>query len=81
MRQSGAARRIRVNVLSPGPIQTTGFDAFADKDVKAFMQSLVPLDRLGTVEDVANAALLLASNDSSYVAGIELFVDGGAAQV
>jgi NAD(P)-dependent dehydrogenase (short-subunit alcohol dehydrogenase family) len=75
------ARRIRVNVLSPGPIQTPGFDVFADKDVKAFMQSLVPLDRLGTVEDVANAALFLASNDSSYVAGIELFVDGGAAQV
>jgi NAD(P)-dependent dehydrogenase (short-subunit alcohol dehydrogenase family) len=75
------ARRIRVNVLSPGPIQTPGFDVFADKDVKAFMQSLVPLDRLGTVDDVANAALFLASDDSSYVAGIELFVDGGAAQV
>jgi NAD(P)-dependent dehydrogenase (short-subunit alcohol dehydrogenase family) len=75
------ARRIRVNVLSPGPIQTPGFDVLADKDVKAFMQSLVPLDRLGTVEDVANAALFLASDDSSYVAGIELFVDGGAAQV
>jgi len=75
------ARRIRVNVLSPGPIQTPGFDVFADKDVKAYMQSLVPLDRLGTVDDVANAALYLASDDSSYVAGIELFVDGGAAQV
>lgn len=75
------ARRIRVNVLSPGPIQTPGFDVFADKDVKAFMQSLVPLDRLGTVEDVANAALYLASDESSYVAGIELFVDGGSAQV
>jgi NAD(P)-dependent dehydrogenase (short-subunit alcohol dehydrogenase family) len=75
------SRRIRVNVLSPGPIQTPGFDVFADKDVKAFMRSLVPLDRLGTVEDVANAALFLASDDSSYVAGIELFVDGGSAQV
>jgi NAD(P)-dependent dehydrogenase (short-subunit alcohol dehydrogenase family) len=75
------ARRIRVNVLSPGPIQTPGFDVFADKDVKHYMQSLVPLDRLGTVDDVANAALYLASDDSSFVAGIELFVDGGAAQV
>lgn len=75
------ARRIRVNVLSPGPIQTPGFDVFADKDVKSFMQSLVPFDRLGAVEDVANAALFLASDNSSYVAGIELFVDGGAAQV
>ena len=54
---------------------------FADKDVKSFMQSLVPLDRLGTVDDVANASLFLASDDSSYVAGIEPFVDGGAAQV
>jgi len=75
------ARRIRVNVLSPGPIQTPGFDVFADKDVRSYMQSLVPLDRLGTVEDIANAALYLASDDSSYVAGIELFVDGGSAQV
>jgi NAD(P)-dependent dehydrogenase (short-subunit alcohol dehydrogenase family) len=75
------ARRIRVNVLSPGPIQTPGFDEFADKDVKAFMQSLVPLDRIGTVDDVANAALFLASDDSSYVAGIELSVDGGSAQI
>jgi NAD(P)-dependent dehydrogenase (short-subunit alcohol dehydrogenase family) len=41
--------------------------------VKAFMQSLVPLNRIGTVDDVANAALFLASDDSSYVAGIELF--------
>jgi len=80
-RDSLKARRIRVNVLSPGPIQTPGFDVFADKDVKSFMQSLVPFDRLGTADDVAKAALYLASDDSSYVAGIELFVDGGTAQV
>jgi NAD(P)-dependent dehydrogenase (short-subunit alcohol dehydrogenase family) len=75
------ARKIRVNVLSPGPIETPGFDVFADKDVKAYMQSLVPLDRLGKADEIAKAALFLASDDSSYVAGTELFVDGGSAQV
>jgi NAD(P)-dependent dehydrogenase (short-subunit alcohol dehydrogenase family) len=75
------ARHIRVNVLSPGPIQTPGFDVFADHDVKTYMQSIVPLGRIGTAEEVAKAALFLASDDSSFVAGVELFVDGGSAAV
>jgi NAD(P)-dependent dehydrogenase (short-subunit alcohol dehydrogenase family) len=75
------ARHIRVNVLSPGPIQTPGFDVFANPDVKTYMQSLVPLGRIGTAEEVARAALFLASDDSSFVAGVELFVDGGSAAV
>jgi NAD(P)-dependent dehydrogenase (short-subunit alcohol dehydrogenase family) len=75
------ARKIRVNVLSPGPIQTPGFDVFADDDVKAHMKSLVPLGRLGTSDEIAKAAVFLASDDSSFVAGVELFVDGGAAAV
>jgi NAD(P)-dependent dehydrogenase (short-subunit alcohol dehydrogenase family) len=75
------ARRIRVNVLSPGPIQTPGFDVFANDEVKSFMQSIVPLGRIGTADEVAKAALFLASDDSSFVAGIELFVDGGSAAV
>jgi NAD(P)-dependent dehydrogenase (short-subunit alcohol dehydrogenase family) len=49
--------------------------------VKSFLKSLVPLGRLGTADEVAKAALFLASDDSSFVAGIELFVDGGAAAI
>jgi NAD(P)-dependent dehydrogenase (short-subunit alcohol dehydrogenase family) len=75
------ARHIRVNVLSPGPIQTPGFDVFANEDVKTYMQSIVPLGRIGTSDEIAKAALFLASDDSSYVAGVELFVDGGSAAV
>ena len=75
------AKHIRVNVLSPGPIQTPGFDVFANDEVKSFMQSIVPLGRIGTPDEIAKAALFLASDDSSFVAGIELFVDGGSAAV
>jgi NAD(P)-dependent dehydrogenase (short-subunit alcohol dehydrogenase family) len=75
------AKHIRVNVLSPGPIQTHGFDVFANEDVKTYMQSIVPLGRIGTSDEIAKTALFLASDDSSYVAGVELFVDGGSAAV
>jgi NAD(P)-dependent dehydrogenase (short-subunit alcohol dehydrogenase family) len=71
------ARNIRVNVLSPGPIQTPGLDVYANDDAKNFLKSMVPLGRIGTADEIAKAALFLASDDSSYVAGIELFVDGG----
>jgi NAD(P)-dependent dehydrogenase (short-subunit alcohol dehydrogenase family) len=54
---------------------------FANDDVKNFLKSLVPLGRLGTADEVAKAALFLASDDSSFVAGIELFVDGGSAAI
>jgi NAD(P)-dependent dehydrogenase (short-subunit alcohol dehydrogenase family) len=75
------ARKIRVNVLSPGPTQTPGFDVFANNDVRNYMQSLVPLGRIGDADEIAKAALFLASDDSSYVAGVELFVDGGSAAI
>ena len=75
------AKHIRVNVLSPGPIQTPGFDVFANEDVKTYMQSIVPLGRIGTSDEIAKAALFLASDDSSFITGIELFVDGGRAQI
>jgi NAD(P)-dependent dehydrogenase (short-subunit alcohol dehydrogenase family) len=75
------ARKIRVNVLSPGPTQTPGFDTFANDDVRNYMQSLVPLGRIGHADEIAKAALFLASDDSSYVAGVELFVDGGSAAI
>lgn len=79
-------RKIRVNVISPGPIQTPILDGLADseqgrKDVIAHLTSIVPLGRIGQPDEIAKAALFLASQDSSFVAGVELFVDGGAAQV
>jgi NAD(P)-dependent dehydrogenase (short-subunit alcohol dehydrogenase family) len=75
------ARGIRVNVVSPGPIQTAGFDVFANDDVKQYMKSTVPLGRIGAPDEVAKAVLFLASDDSSYVAGVELFVDGGSVAI
>jgi NAD(P)-dependent dehydrogenase (short-subunit alcohol dehydrogenase family) len=75
------ARQIRVNVISPGPIQTPGLDVFANDDVKGYLKTIVPLGRLGTADEVAKAVLFLASDDSSFVAGAELFVDGGLAQI
>ncbi|MHA7634289.1 SDR family NAD(P)-dependent oxidoreductase [Corallococcus sp. M7] len=79
-------RRIRVNTLSPGPIDTPGLnglapDAEGNKQLKDYLISLVPLGRLGQPDEVAKAALFLASDDSSFVNGVELFVDGGAGQV
>ncbi len=73
-------RRIRVNVLSPGPIDTAVFENVA-QEMKDGLVSIVPMGRLGRPEEIATAALFLASDDSSFVTGIELFVDGGTAQV
>ncbi|HUK91147.1 MAG TPA: SDR family oxidoreductase [Blastocatellia bacterium] len=73
-------RKIRVNVVSPGPIDTAAL-AGVPKPVIDQLVAGVPLGRLGRSEEVASAALFLASDDSSFVTGIELFVDGGAAQV
>jgi NAD(P)-dependent dehydrogenase (short-subunit alcohol dehydrogenase family) len=71
-------RGIRFNTLSPGPIDTPMLDAQPDK---AQFEAAVPLNRLGRPEEIAAAALFLASDDSSFVAGVELSVDGGMAQV
>jgi NAD(P)-dependent dehydrogenase (short-subunit alcohol dehydrogenase family) len=79
-------RQIRVNVLSPGPIETpiynkAGLTPVQAADAKVGLVAAVPLGRMGTPDEVAKAAVFLASDDSSYVTGIELFVDGGMAQV
>jgi NAD(P)-dependent dehydrogenase (short-subunit alcohol dehydrogenase family) len=74
------ARKIRVNVLSPGTIDTSIFDG-APKEVKEQFVALIPMGRIGKSEEIAKAVLFLASDDSSFVTGIELFVDGGTAQV
>jgi NAD(P)-dependent dehydrogenase (short-subunit alcohol dehydrogenase family) len=80
------ARHIRVNVVSPGPIDTEGLrELFGSSDVGkqrlANINSLVPMGRLGTADEIAKAVVFLGSDDSSFVTGIELFVDGGTAQV
>ena len=77
---------IRVNAVSPGPINTPIFDKqFPTKEIsdgaKAQFQQMVPLGRLGEPEEVANSILFLASNDSSYITGIDLPVDGGVTQL
>ncbi|RRA50324.1 SDR family oxidoreductase [Acidipila sp. EB88] len=81
-------RGIRVNVISPGPIETPGLNGLAGatdaEQLKGFHDHLgsgVPLGRIGRAEEVARVAVFLVSTDASFVAGIELFVDGGVAQV
>jgi NAD(P)-dependent dehydrogenase (short-subunit alcohol dehydrogenase family) len=73
-------RRIRSNVLSPGPIATPLSDA-QPRDAIDKIVSTIPMGREGEPGEVAKAALFLASDDSSFVTGIELFVDGGRGQV
>jgi NAD(P)-dependent dehydrogenase (short-subunit alcohol dehydrogenase family) len=74
-------RDIRVNVLSPGHIDTPGLSRLLDDRQKDQVAGTVPLGRIGTVDDMGKVAVFLASDDSSYVDGIELFADGGAAQI
>ena len=79
-------RKIRVNAISPGPIDTPGINGLAQSEeqieqFKTSIVSIVPMGRMGSPDEVAKAASFLASDDSSYVTGIELFVDGGMAQI
>jgi NAD(P)-dependent dehydrogenase (short-subunit alcohol dehydrogenase family) len=75
-----------VNVISPGPIRTpalldlAGPNAAQQQGMVDHMASTVPLGRVGDPDDIAGAAVLLASSDASFIAGTELFVDGGQAQ-
>jgi len=73
-------RGIRVNVLSPGTIDTPILDPLGEA-AKEMFKSLIPRGEMGRPEEIATVALFLASSDSSFVNGIELFVDGGTAQV
>ena len=74
-------RGIRINVLSPGTVETPGLSNFMTAEQKAEAAALVPLGRIGTPDDLGKAAVFLASDDGAYITGIELFVDGGAAQI
>ena len=73
-------RKIRVNVISPGTIDT-GIFVGVPNEVKDQFVSLIPMGRIGQPREMATAALFLASDDSSFITGIELFVDGGTAQI
>jgi len=80
------ARKIRVNAISPGPIDTPGVKSLGltEAQLEQFKTDIVgavPLARMGRADEIASAALFLASDDSSYVTGVELFVDGGMAQI
>jgi NAD(P)-dependent dehydrogenase (short-subunit alcohol dehydrogenase family) len=79
-------RRIRVNAVSPGAIDTPGLsDLLASSEAgeqrKKMISNTVPLGRFGNPDEIATAVVFLASDDSSYITGAELFVDGGFAQV
>jgi NAD(P)-dependent dehydrogenase (short-subunit alcohol dehydrogenase family) len=80
-------RRIRVNTLSPGWIDTpmiVGNKLIKEQGVDRFKSQVaapVPMGRMGAPEEIANVAVFLASDDSGYITGVELFVDGGLTQV
>jgi len=79
-------RKIRVNTISPGPIDTPIFDSISQSEeeinqIKANLVAAVPIGRMGSPDEIAKAVSFLASDDSSYITGIELCVDGGMAQI
>ena len=79
-------RGIRVNAIAPGPIETPIFDKLgfpeeAVPEVKEQFAAMNPMKRFGTAEEIAKGALFLASDDSSYIAGIDLSIDGGASKI
>jgi NAD(P)-dependent dehydrogenase (short-subunit alcohol dehydrogenase family) len=75
-----------VNAISPGTVRTPAYDGFglSEAQMEGFLaaaRAATPLGRIGHASEIAKAALFLASSDSSYVNGIDLFVDGGFAQI
>jgi NAD(P)-dependent dehydrogenase (short-subunit alcohol dehydrogenase family) len=73
-----AGRKIRVNIVSPGPTNTPGLDGVASAEVKDYLASSTALQRVGSPDEIANAVLFLASDEASFITGTELLVDGGA---
>jgi len=79
-------RKIRVNAISPGPIDTPILNGVVQTEeeieqIKASLVASVPMGRMGCADEVAKAALFLASDDSGFITGIELTIDGGTAQI
>jgi NAD(P)-dependent dehydrogenase (short-subunit alcohol dehydrogenase family) len=78
-------RRIRVNMVSPGPTDTEIFkrDASAEEiaGMREMLSGVVPMGRMGTSEEIARAALFLASEEASFINGVDLYVDGGCVEL
>jgi NAD(P)-dependent dehydrogenase (short-subunit alcohol dehydrogenase family) len=74
-------RKIRVNVLTPGQVATPVLEEVMDAETKAQFESMIPRGKMGSPEEIASVALFLASDDSSYVNGMELVVDGGVSVI
>ncbi len=78
-------RRIRVNMVSPGPTETEIFKRDASEEeiagVREMLSGIVPVGRMGTPEEVARAALFLASDEASFINGVDLYVDGGCVEL
>ena len=74
-------RKIRVNVLTPGSVTSPMMESVLDADMKAQFESVIPRREMGRPEEIASVALFLASDDSSYVNGMELVADGGATKI
>jgi NAD(P)-dependent dehydrogenase (short-subunit alcohol dehydrogenase family) len=80
-------RDIRVNVVAPGVVVTHAYKTelkMSDEQIEAYCKEVAgttPLDRVGTADEIAKAVSFLVSEDASYITGIEMFVDGGRAQV
>jgi NAD(P)-dependent dehydrogenase (short-subunit alcohol dehydrogenase family) len=79
-------RHIRVNAISPGVTDTAGLDELFGggnqaQGTRDYLANLIPAGRVGQPEEIAKAVLFLASDEASFINGIELFVDGGQAQI
>jgi NAD(P)-dependent dehydrogenase (short-subunit alcohol dehydrogenase family) len=72
-----AGRKIRVNIISPGPISTPGLTSLLSTEAQDFLAGTTALQRLGSSEEIANTVLFLASDAASYITGTEIVVDGG----
>ena len=75
-----ADRKIRVNIVSPGPIQTPGLDSVAPAEAKSHLAASTALQRIGRADEVANMVLFLASDAASFISGADIAVDGGSLQ-
>ncbi|WP_417351582.1 SDR family NAD(P)-dependent oxidoreductase [Flavobacterium alkalisoli] len=73
-----AERKIRVNLVSPGPIQTPGLDSVANVEAKENLAASTALQRLGTADEIANIVVFLSSGQASFISGADITVDGGA---
>lgn len=73
-----APRKIRVNLVSPGPTETEGLDGVVTPEIKDYLATVTALQRLGSPNEIANTVLFLASDNASFITGAELLVDGGA---